>query len=125
LAVGEILAGVYNFWPGPCWVRCWPVTGHPVHAETQKSLQLLGKLGLILLLFQVGMEFDYGHLRSRSRTVTRRSLMGLLALFLCGLAMDPGCTGISRRTCRPSASNSPVHRLSISALPIMDAFFSK
>jgi Kef-type K+ transport system membrane component KefB len=33
--------------------------------ETQQLLQLLGKLGVIFLLFQVGMEFDYSHLRTR------------------------------------------------------------
>jgi len=88
LAVGEILAGILL---GPSLLGAvWPeVNSYLFTPETQKSLQLLGKLGLILLLFQVGMEFDYGHLKSRSQTVTAVSFMGILAPFACGLAIGP------------------------------------
>jgi Kef-type K+ transport system membrane component KefB len=88
LAVGEIAAGIILgpsvlglFWPAD-----WPVI---FPKETQTSMQLLGKLGLIFLLFQVGMEFDYSHLRSKSKTVTAVSLLGILAPVLCGLAIGP------------------------------------
>src|SRR5208282_4447607 len=60
LAVGEIAAGIL-LGPsalGAVWPADWPVL---FPQETQTSLQLLGKLGLIFLLFQVGMEFDYSH----------------------------------------------------------------
>jgi hypothetical protein len=50
--------------------------------ETQTSMQLLGKLGLIFLLFQVGMEFDYSHLRAKSKTVTSVSIFGMVMPFL-------------------------------------------
>ena len=52
-------------------------------------MQLLGKLGLIFLLFQVGMEFDYGHLRAKSKTVAVTSFFGMAVPFLCGLATGP------------------------------------
>jgi Kef-type K+ transport system membrane component KefB len=119
LAVGEILAGIVL---GPSLLgTLWPASDSLLFQPgTQQSLQLLGKLGLILLLFQVGMEFDYGHLRSRSRTVTAVSLMGLIAPFLCGLAVGPWLH-------RQFAPDLPRFgfilflciALSISALPIM------
>jgi Kef-type K+ transport system membrane component KefB len=88
LAVGEIAAGIIL---GPSalgliWPSDWPVL---FPKETQQSLQLLGKLGLVFLLFQVGMEFDYSHLRARSRTITVVSILGIVAPFLCGLAIGP------------------------------------
>lgn len=119
LAVGEILAGILL---GPSalgiiWPANWPVL-FPL--ETQQSLQLLGKLGLILLLFQVGMEFDYGHLRSRSKTVTMVSILGIVAPFLCGLAIGPWL----HREFAPDLPRFGFQlflciALSISALPIM------
>jgi Kef-type K+ transport system membrane component KefB len=88
LAVGEITGGLLL---GPSFLGAiWP-TGFAglFPAETQQSLQLLAKIGLILLLFQVGMEFDYGHLLQRSRTVTAVSLLGIVAPMLGGLLIGP------------------------------------
>jgi Kef-type K+ transport system membrane component KefB len=86
LAVGEIAGGLLL---GPSalgliWPRNWPVL---FPAEAQQSLQLLGNLGIVLLLFQVGMEFDFGHFRRQSRTVIGVSLMGIIAPVLGGLAI--------------------------------------
>jgi Kef-type K+ transport system membrane component KefB len=87
-AVGEIFAGIIL---GPSalgliWPADWPEL---FPASTQQSLQLLGKLGVIFLLFQVGMEFDYGHLRAKSKTVAAISIFGIVAPVLCGLAIAP------------------------------------
>ncbi len=119
LAVGEIAAGILL---GPSalgliWPHDWPVM---FPKETQQSLQLLGKLGLVFLLFQVGMEFDYSHLRAKSRTVTAVSILGMAGPILCGLAIGPWLH-------RNFASETPAFgfqfflciALSISALPIM------
>jgi Kef-type K+ transport system membrane component KefB len=119
LAVGEIAAGIL-LGPsalGAVWPLDWPVL---FPKETQTSLQLLGKLGLIFLLFQVGMEFDYSHLRSRSKTVTAVSIFGMAAPFLCGLAIGPWL----HETFAPDTPRFGFQfflciALSISALPIM------
>lgn len=119
LAVGEIAAGIIL---GPSalgliWPSAWPVL---FPAETQQSLQLLGKLGLIFLLFQVGMEFDYSHLRTRSRTITVVSLLGIVAPFLCGLAIGPWLhEKFAPETPRFGFQFFLCIALSISALPIM------
>ncbi|MBI2925992.1 MAG: cation:proton antiporter [Verrucomicrobia bacterium] len=88
LAVGEITGGLLL---GPSLLGAlWPEGFQTLFpSETQQSLQLLAKIGLILLLFQVGMEFDYGHLAQRSRTVTAVSLMGIAAPMLGGLLLGP------------------------------------
>ncbi len=119
LAVGEIAAGILL---GPSalgliWPSDWPAL---FPASTQQSLQLLGKLGLIFLLFQVGMEFDYSHLRSRSRTVTAVSILGMVAPFLCGLAIAPWLHDrFAPDTPRFGFEFFLCIALSISALPIM------
>jgi Kef-type K+ transport system membrane component KefB len=119
LAVGEIVAGLVL---GPSlfgWL--WPEAFASIWIpETQGSLQLLGKIGIILLVFQVGMEFDFGHLRSGSKTVTAVSALGMLAPFLAGLAIGPWL----HRNFAPQVSYIGFQAficvaLSISALPIL------
>ena len=119
LAVGEILAGILL---GPSALGLiWPdATAAIFPPSIQQSLQLLGKLGLILLLFQVGMEFDYGHLRTRSRTVVAVSVMGIVAPFLGGLLIGPWLhEHFAAQTEFVGFQFFLCIALSISALPIM------
>jgi Kef-type K+ transport system membrane component KefB len=119
LAVGEILGGIVlgpsvlgALWPeGMAWL--FP-------SETKDALQMLAKIGLIFLMFQVGMEFDFGHLRNRSRTVTAVSAFGIAMPFLCGLVAGPWL----QREFMPDAPRLGFQlffciALSITALPIM------
>jgi Kef-type K+ transport system membrane component KefB len=119
LAVGEITAGIL-LGPsalGAVWPAHWPAL---FPKETQPLLQLLGKLGLIFLLFQVGMEFDYSHLRTRSRTVTLVSMLGIAAPFLCGMVVAPWLHDrFAPDTPRFGFELFFCIALSISALPIM------
>jgi Kef-type K+ transport system membrane component KefB len=131
LAVGEIAAGII-LGPSVFGATCgWfahvldapAIAGIPARMfphETQTSMQLLGKLGLIFLLFQVGMEFDYSHLRTKSRTVTVVSLLGMAVPFLCGLAIGPWLHDrFAPATPRFGFQLFLCVALSISALPIM------
>ncbi len=119
LAVGEIAGGLLL---GPSFLGwLWPDAMHALFpAETSQSLQLLAKLGLILLMFQVGMEFDFGHLTTRSRTVVAVSLMGIAAPVVLGLAIGPWL----HREFAPATNRFGFLlficiALAISALPIM------
>jgi Kef-type K+ transport system membrane component KefB len=120
LAVGEIAAGIL-LGPsalGALWPASWPAPFPP--GPTQTSMQLLGKLGLVFLLFQVGMEFDYSHLRSRSRTITAVSVLGMLAPVICGLAIGPWLHDqFAPQTSRTGFLLFLCVALCISALPIM------
>ena len=119
LAVGEIAAGIL-LGPsalGAVWPHDWPVL---FPQTTQTSLQLLGKLGLIFLLFQVGMEFDYSNLRAKSKTITAVSVFGIAAPFMCGLGIAPWLhEQFAPDTPRFGFELFLCIALSISALPIM------
>lgn len=113
-AAGDALAGCFN---AP-WLAALPAKIFP--PETQTSMQLLGKVGLLLLLFQVGMEFDYSHLRSKSKTITSVAILGMVSPFICGLVLGPWL----HQTFAPEIPFFGFElflcvALSISALPIM------
>jgi Kef-type K+ transport system membrane component KefB len=122
LAVGEIAAGVML---GPSVLGCCGAWGASAvaflrDASLQQSLQLLGKLGLILLLFQVGMEFQYSHIRSRSRTVLLTAGLGIIGPMLLGWLIAPWL----HRNFAPDVPRTGMMlfcgiAMSISALPIM------
>lgn len=119
LAVSEIFAGILL---GPSVLGLiWPADWAPLFPEeTKGSLQLLGRLGLILLLFQVGMEFDYSHLRSRSSTVTAVSVFGIIFPAIGGVFIAPWL----HRNFAPHVDFNGFRlfiaiALSISALPVM------
>ncbi len=50
-------------------------------------LSLLSQVGLILLMFLVGMEFDFGHLAANHRTVMSVSITGIVVPFLLGFGL--------------------------------------
>lgn len=118
-AVGEIAAGLLL---GPSFVGLFApeFVSFIFPDEIKGPLALLAKLGLLLMLFQVGMEFDFSHLKHKSKVVVSSSLMGILAPLAGGLAIAPWL----HRTFAPDLPEFGFKlfvciALAISALPIM------
>lgn len=119
LAVGEIAAGLLL---GPSFLGfIAPEAVNFIFPEAVKGpLALFAKFGLLLMLFQVGMEFDFSHLRQKSKVVMASSLMGILAPLAGGLLIAPWL----HRTFAPELPKFGFQMfvciaLSISALPVM------
>ena len=118
-AVGEIAAGLLL---GPSFIGLFApeFVSFIFPDEIKGPLALLAKIGLLLMLFQVGMEFDFSHLRQKSKVVVSSSLMGILAPVAGGLLIAPWLH-------RNFAPDLPMFgfqlfvciALAISALPIM------
>jgi Kef-type K+ transport system membrane component KefB len=91
--VGEITAGLLL---GPSFLGAWfpdlfaaifraadPAAGQPLEA----TLTGLSQVGLVLLLFLIGIEFDFSHVRHQSRLAAGISLAGIAAPFSLGFAL--------------------------------------
>jgi Kef-type K+ transport system membrane component KefB len=86
-AVGEIAAGLAL---GPSlfgWLA--PGAFEALFATHDELLRFLGKLGLILFLFHVGLNFHVDHFVKRSRAVVAVAAAGMLVPFAIGLAVAP------------------------------------
>jgi Kef-type K+ transport system membrane component KefB len=84
--VGEIATGLLL---GPsCLGRLRPDWIEFVAAgEIGKTIAILSQLGLVLLMFLIGLEFDFGHLRRVGRTAARVALAGIVVPFALGAAL--------------------------------------
>ncbi len=96
--VGEIAAGLML---GPSLMGQLPwfqSVFHPTLIDVPPELSdqlfrwiftILGQLGLILLLFLVGLEFDFRHLRIKGRAAICISIAGIVVPFALGLGVAP------------------------------------
>ncbi len=120
-AVGEIIIGILL---GPSlfgWLspRSFDFVFHSAPPE---ALQVLSSLGLVLLMFQIGLEFDFSHLRqSTNRAAAARVSVACLVLpfaagFAIALAMTPA--GASQGA-RIDLALFVATAFSITALPIL------
>jgi Kef-type K+ transport system membrane component KefB len=91
--VGEIVAGlvlgpslfgaVAPEWFAAVFGRGAGGTGVALEA----SLTSLSQIGLVLLLFMIGIEFDFSHVRSQGRTAAAVSVAGVALPFALGLGL--------------------------------------
>jgi Kef-type K+ transport system membrane component KefB len=82
--LGRLLPGLFDAVFHP------PIAGLPSEAADlllNRTLQVLAQIGLVLLLFLIGMEFDFGHLRWHGKSALSISLMGVIAPFGLGLLL--------------------------------------
>lgn len=56
-------------------------------ASTQQILSVMSQLGLILWMFLVGLEFDFGHLKAHGKSTAATSLVGIALPFGSGLLL--------------------------------------
>jgi Kef-type K+ transport system membrane component KefB len=120
-AVGEIVIGILL---GPsCFGLLAPDLFHyAFRTAPPEPMQMLSQLGLILLMFQIGLEFDFAHLTdARHRGVVAR--VGLLCLVLpfalgyaLGYASAPVLSPASNRL---GSALFVATAFSITALPIL------
>ncbi|MES2308729.1 MAG: cation:proton antiporter [Verrucomicrobiota bacterium] len=120
-AVGEMIAGLAL---GPSllgWI--FPEFYQKMIAEAPRfPLSVLSQIGLIFLLFQIGMEFEFSQLRSKShrRTVSWVWISGVLIPLILGISLG----WISAPYLHPQGSQKLFAifmgvALSITALPIL------
>ena len=120
-AVGEIIIGVLL---GPSlfgWLA--PELFETVFRSTPpQPLTILSQVGLLLLMFQIGLEFEFGHLTERRNraAVLAVSVAGLVVPFALGLGlaalMPQAYVGTSNHT---AFAMFVATALSITALPIL------
>jgi Kef-type K+ transport system membrane component KefB len=94
--VGEILAGLLlgpsllgrkQFsWIYPYWQAVFHPTA-PVLANLSDVFTILSQLGLIFLLFLIGLEFDFKHLKTTRGASLLISATGVVVPFLLGIAL--------------------------------------
>ena len=83
---GEIAAGLLL---GPTlFGKIFPATFHQIFdPAVSQVFSMLSQLGLILVMFLIGLEFDFGHLPDNRRTVASVSVAGILLPFTFGFGL--------------------------------------
>jgi Kef-type K+ transport system membrane component KefB len=119
--VGEIIIGILL---GPSllgWVAP-QAFAFVFHASAPEPLQVLSGLGLVLLMFQIGLEFDFSHLSERNnRAIVLRVSAACLALpFVIGLVFGYYAAPVlSPQANRLDSALFVATAFSITALPVL------
>ena len=86
LVCGEIAAGLIL---GPSlFGRFFPELSHSIfNPSVGPIFSIMSQLGLVLLMFLIGLEFDFGHLKMHGSTAASISLTGMLLPFGLGFSL--------------------------------------
>lgn len=105
--MGEIIVGI-----APGSILCgWLFPGafdYVFRSASYGPMHILPQLGLILLMFQIGMEFEFTHLKARQhhQSVMRIAIAIMVVPFAAGYALGYGMTPVL-------SPGSSVHRQGI------------
>jgi Kef-type K+ transport system membrane component KefB len=87
-AVGEIVGGLML---GPSLLGLLAPEFHAAFfpKETAKTLFVIGQIGLILLMFEIGADFEFGHLKDRRhlRATVLNATLSVAVPFACGIGI--------------------------------------
>jgi Kef-type K+ transport system membrane component KefB len=120
-AVGEIIVGIL-LGPSLFGLLAPDLFQTVFHSTPAAPMQMLSQIGLILLMFQIGLEFDFAHLieRNNRRAVTAIAAASMIAPFALGFGfgwftaplLSPGVDRLASALFIATA-------FSITALPIL------
>lgn len=116
---GEIAAGLLL---GPSlFGHFFPDTFHAVFDPSVGEIfSILSQVGLVLLMFLIGLEFDFGHLSDNGRTAISVSLAGILLPFVLGFSLGHWIhQSLELAGSRLNLSLFMAAAMSITAIPIL------
>jgi len=119
-AVGEIIIGIC-LGPSLFGLLAPHVFDYVFHSAPAEPLTILSNLGLVLLMFQIGLEFDFAHLTERvNRAAVLRVSIACLALpFACGFALGLSIAESASPAARINTALFIATAFSITAMPIL------
>jgi Kef-type K+ transport system membrane component KefB len=119
-AVGEIIIGIC-LGPSLFGLLAPHAFDYVFHSAPAEPLTILSNLGLVLLMFQIGLEFDFAHLTERvNRAAVLRVSIACLALpFACGFGLGLFIAESSSPAARINTALFIATAFSITAMPIL------
>jgi Kef-type K+ transport system membrane component KefB len=120
-AVGEIVVGIL-LGPSLFGLLAPGLFQYVFHSSAPEPMQMLSQIGLVLLMFQIGLEFDFSHLREprNRKAMLWVATASLLAPFALGYSIGQISAPILSPGAHPVASALFIATaFSITALPIL------
>lgn len=121
MVVGEIVIGIL-LGPSLFGLLAPDVFQYVFHSGTPEPMQMLSQIGLVLLMFQIGLEFDFSHLSAQRnrRAVMWIASFSLVAPFVLGFIVGQASAATLSPGAHPlGAALFVATAFSITALPIL------